>query len=156
MSDDDGDMRGHADCPGCGQRVIDITFAEMRKFGGPEDFMAAATTLMRAHLDTCTPVAPELPDRMRRARRAWRWRNGIAFAAIGGVTAFYLATSPNWLEHMYVLPIVAGYALSVYATQHEVYRAGYLRGLYAGRHHQKPVHVRYLHAADGVKDPSDN
>lgn len=144
----------HVDCPNCGQRVVDMTAADALKFDGPETFHDALMTLLHAHSDTCTPEPPTLPKAMRRARTGWRWRHGIVLGAFIAVFAIHLPT-PAWYEHLYVIPIVGSYAMSVYATQHLVYRQGYIRGRFSASMNQRPVAAKYLHPADGLDDPSD-
>jgi hypothetical protein len=150
------DMRGHADCPACGQRVIDITYAEMREFGGPHEFADAVTRLMNAHLDACKPTPPDLPPRMRRARTIWQFRVWFILGVFTSLVGWNLATSEHWPEHLYVLGIVITLAVTMLVESHNAYRAGYIRGRFSGQRGQPPISVRYLHPADGVMDPADN
>lgn len=150
------DMRGHADCPACGQRVIDISHEDMLEFGTPDAFAEAVMRLMKAHLDACEPVAPELPPRMRRARQFWQFRVWFILGVFTSLLGWNMATSEHWPEHLYVLGIVVTLAVVMLAETRNAYRAGYIRGRFSGTRGQPPVSVRYLHPADGVMDPADN
>lgn len=153
------EARAKVRCPRCHETFIDTDMREWMDAGhSPEEFHDAMMRLVNAHADTCKPHPPEYTAKMRHGRL--RWRLGTWFPATWFVlvAAAYLTglLGHNALAYGGTL-LCAGICLILNALRERTtYSNGYVRGFFAGEHHQPYLIARWLHPGDGVNDPADN
>lgn len=150
------DARARVRCPQCQETFIDTDMREWMDAGRtPEEFHDAMTRLVNAHADTCKPRPPAYTKKMRRGRFRWRlgtwypatWFTLVATAQVTGLISTKFAA---WnLLMAAICMFLAGH------RERHSYNHGYIRGYFAGEHHQPYLITRWLHPGDGVNDPAD-
>lgn len=148
--------RARIRCPRCQEVFVDTDMREWMDSGrSPDEFTDAMMRLVNAHADTCRPRPPAYTKKMRHGRMLWRlgvWFPATWFTLVAAaqITGLLDDTYAGW--HL----LIAGICMFLAGRrEQQTYHNGYVRGYFAGEHHQPYLIARWLHPGDTINDPAD-